>query len=248
MNCLPFEVKYKDRIINGDYCGNLDSHKVILFSHGLGVDRDDRGLFDSIINALLPYYTFVRFDYNFLDLEKKIRYAPSFQKGAKILNSVLAYVKLKFQPEELNIIAHSMGTGIVGFANPIDIKRIILLASYPLNIFPYVYDYFSKRPNTTTWKQKELILKHSDGWQTHVSKEFWDEIKEINMIDFSDKLSSNSMVYYIRPKDDEIFKNANFDDIKNLNNINYLELPGDHNFSAESRQVLIKTIRKILQN
>ena len=68
------------------------------------------------------------------------------------------------------------------------------------------------------------------------------------MIDILNKLSSNTTVYYVRPVNDEIFKNANFDDIKRLNNINYLELPGDHNFSAKSRQVLIKIIKNIFTN
>ena len=52
-----------------DIVGNEKSGKVIIFSHGFGVDRTSKGKFTEFTNALKEDYLCITFDYNQFDSE-----------------------------------------------------------------------------------------------------------------------------------------------------------------------------------
>jgi pimeloyl-ACP methyl ester carboxylesterase len=112
-------------LVNGEYQENTDSRKIIIFSHGFGVTRKARDLFDDITAILKDKYLCVLFDYN-LKLENSIK-VDSVSEQAEILKAVYKYLKHEFGWFECSLIGHSLGTIAIGLADLPDISKIILL-------------------------------------------------------------------------------------------------------------------------
>lgn len=117
--------------IKGEYEGNAKSGKIIVFSHGFGVKRDSRGMFNEIGDFLKSKSLIIRFDYNDINKAENLVTVLPYSDQAKILKKVLRFVKDEFQPKEINIISHSMGCLVTGILSPRNIEKIILLSPPP---------------------------------------------------------------------------------------------------------------------
>lgn len=243
---LPFN---SDLSIQGEYEGNDTSGKAIIFSHGFGLQRNSRGFFTEISNLLKNEFLTVRFDYCQILPEKNATLTYPFTQQAAMLEQVIKFVHNEFQPAEINLIGHSMGCLVIGTLQPEGVEKTILLSSPPSKQFRNMRDYFSHKPGTKFNLEGISKVKRSDGSWTLIDPGFWPDLEKIDPIKMFEELSQKSQVYFVRALQDHVITDEpeeSYEKIASIPDISYLELPGDHNFSREAREGLLKKIKETL--
>ncbi len=235
-----------DFLVKGEYEGNINSGKVVVFVHGFGMKRDSRGFFTEIGDSLKDNYLVVKFDLCKVIPEENATLTYSFSTQAEMLKKVVEYLNSTFNPDEINIIAHSMGCLVTGMASIGNINNTILLCSPPSKRFRAMQDYFSHKPGTEFNLDGISRVKRSDGSWTLIDSSFWHDLKSVNPPELIENMSLNSATYFIRALQDDVITDESYDEIKSLKEVKYLELPGDHNFKGEDREDLVKQINEIL--
>lgn len=244
-----FELPFFDNFsIKGEYEGNEKSGKVIIFSHGFGVDRTDRGLFTDIGNILKNDFLVLRFDFNKIISGKNAMYVFPLSLQAKMLEHVYAYSRRIFSPFHHTIIAHSMGCVIASSSKFKETDQTILLAPPLTSPYATLKSYFSKRAGTAFNEDDMTNIERSDGSITFVPAEFWTEVKEANPFDLYRKLQSKTSVYAIHPLQDQILGNEPHAKLKHILKDHYYEQDGNHGFAPPHRQQLLDTIQQIIGN
>lgn len=242
-----FSIKLnKDITIKGEYEGDEDTKKVIIFSHGFGVKRDSRGMFTDIGNQLKNQYLLIKFDYVDIDDENNSTTVFPFSIQVKILKKIISFVKDKFSPTEINIIAHSMGCLITGLLDPKDIKKIILLAPPADSSYIRMKEYFTRRKGTVINELGRSKIERSDGTWTYIDADFWPEVKSIDPKKLYINLARNSNVTIIRTTNDKLINKQIFSHIRNILGITYYEIETNHNFEEEGRNKLLRIIKSLL--
>lgn len=246
MKLTQFEIKTDTGfVVKGEYEGNENSKKIIIFSHGFGVARDAHGMFNEIGDELKAKYIVVRFDYTIVNRKENWTQAFSFSKQVEMLKTVNAYVRKIFNPEEVNIIGHSMGCLIIAMAYIKDIKKVLLLAGSSAAPYPRLRDHFAKRPETIINESATSSIRRSDGSTTYVESDFWYEMKDINPPELYKKLTGISEVSFVRALADQVITETNYEAIRTIPNLHYYEIDGGHDFKDEARKSLIILIKKL---
>lgn len=225
---LPF---FDNFTIRGEYEGNEKSGKVIIFSHGFGVDRTDRGLLSDIGNVLKDEFLIIRFDYNKIIPEKNAIYVFPLSLQAKMLEHVFAYSRRIFSPFHHTIIAHSMGCVIASSSKFKETNQTILLAPPLTSPYTTLKNNFSKRAGTTFNENDMTNIERSDGSITFVPAEFWTEVKKTNPLHLYRELQSKTSVYAIHPLQDQILSNEPYTKLKRLLKDHYYEQDGNHDYA-----------------
>ena len=247
MELTQFEIKtVHNQIVKGEYEGNTNSEKVIIFSHGFGVTRSSHGMFNEIGDALKNEYLIVRFDYAEVNQSENFTRVGSLTSQAEKLSSVIAYINQLIKVKQLNFIAHSMGCVILGMVNPPSINKCILLAGPSTSPYLRLKDYFSKRPETVIDESSESTIKRSDGSTTYVEKEFWHEVHNINPSRLYHQLADNSDVSFIQALNDQVLTNESYESIMKIPKIKFSTLNANHDFEFEARTALVNVIKNIL--
>lgn len=194
-----FEIS-KDRLspVRGEYEGNENSGKVIIFSHGFGVLRDSRGLFTQLGDALKDKYLIVRFDYCEINKKENWTKVPSYYIQVKMLKTVFDYIQKLFNPNEINIIAHSLGSIIVGKSLIKGVNIAVLIAPPASKPYKRIKKYFSSREGAIINKSGTSILPRTDGSKTHVDSEFWIETKKFDPPLLYSKLTKTSSKVFFK--------------------------------------------------
>ncbi len=248
MNLTPFSISLNNGLqIEGEYEGEIESKQAIIFVHGFGVERNARGLFTQLGDALKDDYLVVRFDLNkVLPTETSIK-VYSLKTQAKILNEVVQHVRNKFKVETLKVIAHSQGSLVIGTLSPDDISQCVLISPPVESPYLEMKEYFSKRKGTKIDEKGNSLIQRADDSLTVVSKGYWQDVEKIKPVKLMAKLAKKTDLYLIKALNDEVIKNDDHTAIVKNKEITYLELPGDHNFSGGYRQSLLNRIVKIIK-
>lgn len=221
---------------------SLQKH-IVIFSHGFGVKKDSRGMFSDIVSSLGDDVECVLFDYNIVDeLTNTITIRP-FGEQKNILENIIAETRKENPNAVIDIIAHSQGCIITGLVNPTGIRKVILLAP-PFDLkMQKLIDLFKQRPGTEINFDGVSKLARNDGSVSIVTKDFWQETKNINPIDIYNNLALSNDVTMVNANQDEILDIDNYVEIKNVESIN---IDGDHNFNGEYRIGLLETIKSLV--
>lgn len=242
-----FEIKLDKSIaIKGEYEGNSKSGKVLVFSHGFGVKRDSWGMFNQVGDLLKDKYLIIRFDYNGINIKANATIVYPFSTQAEMLKKTISFIQDKFNPSEINIIAHSMGCFMVGMLPCENINKVILIASPPTSPYKRMIEYFSKRKDTRFNEKGTSKIKRSDGSWTYIYPKFWPEVKRVNPPQIYKEISQITKVYIIRAKQDEVIAGDSYNKIKNIKEIKYIELEGNHNFEGSARKPWLDKIVECL--
>jgi len=221
----------------------LPKKHIVVFSHGFGVQKDDRGLLSSIAEAL-PEVETVLFDYFQVDeIEKTLTTCP-FSMQIKKLKQVIAVARLASPEATIDLVCHSQGTIIAALARPEEIRKAILLApSFDLGIERTV-DRYQFKPGADINLEGVSKLPALDGLTRIVPAQYWQERREVKPFPEYNALVEKAEVIVIEAKQDEIQPKV---DLKELSpKIKLIPLDGDHGFSGSARQPLIDIIRKLL--
>src|SRR6185369_13842555 len=99
---------------------------VIVFSHGFGVRKEDRGLFTAIAKAL-PDAKSVLFDYNPINEESNTLTAKPLNEQALKLRKVINSARAEFPGAIIDLVCHSQGCVVAGLVKPRGIRKVIML-------------------------------------------------------------------------------------------------------------------------
>lgn len=233
--------------IHGEYEGNIDSKKAVVFAHGFGVKRDSWGMFNELGDLLKDDYLIVRFDFVEIHDDENATKVFPLTKQAKMLDAVISHIKAEFDIKEINVIAHSQGCLVTGLLSPKNTAKIILLASPVESPYSRMKQYFASREGTEIHENGLSRIKRSDGSWTLVESEFWNDIKAIQPSELYAELGTKTDLYFVRAMQDHVITDTNYDPMQSNRNITYIELPGDHNFANEARKGWLDTMVEIVK-
>jgi len=222
----------------------MDNQKhIIIFSHGFGVKKDDRGLLTDIAKAFPESITYL-FDYFDVDEENMTITIRPFTEQMNKLDSVYKKAKETYPDAIIDIIAHSQGTLIPALLKPLGIRKTVLLTPvFDMGIERTLKRYGSD-PDTQINLEGISRLRKLDGYIRYVPKEYWIERKDLKPFDSYNDYALNTNLVVINANQDNILGNA---DTSQLNsNIKVLNLDGDHEFSGEARNSIIEVLKKEL--
>lgn len=216
--------------------------KVVIFSHGFGVQKDDRGLFTDIAKNFLPNVLVVMFDYNEVSEDKKTLSVRPFSHQVKLLNENIENVKKAHPNLPITVIAHSQGCVVAAIAGP-NIEKAIMLAPSPsLNIDRLVQN-FSDRPGTIIDLDGISKLTRRDGSVTLVGSDYIRELRQTEPIPLYKKLASHAKVVMVRATDDEVLGLVSYD---GLDNAKVIDVAANHDFTGNARSELAGIIKREL--
>lgn len=217
---------------------------IIIFSHGFGTRKDDRGLLSDIAEGFSGTES-ILFDYNDIDEDKKTLTVHALSEQSRMLNDVIEKTRTENPDAIIDIIGHSNGCLVIALAKPNGINKIIFLAPSFDNDIDHILNMFKDRSGTEINLFGVSKLARKDDTFTLVPALFWVERKQSDPIPLYNELSNKTDLIIINAKQDEILGHTN---IQGLNNkIKILEIDGNHQFSGESRQVLIDKIKILLE-
>jgi predicted esterase YcpF (UPF0227 family) len=221
---------------------------IVIFSHGFGVKKDDRGLLSGeygIAEELSKYnIDTILFDYNDVNEIENTLTVHKLSEQAEMLNNVIKKVCLENKDAIIDIIGHSQGCLAVALAKPIGIRKIIFLAPSLDKDIEHTINIFKGRPGTEINLSGISKLARNDGTTTLVPALFWGEIKQFDPIFLYNELSYKTDLIIINAKQDEIHDNSNTQELDKK--IKILEIDGNHQFSGEARPELINQIKEII--
>ncbi len=217
---------------------------IIVFSHGFGVRKDDRGLFPGVILGLKGVET-VMFDYNQIDeVEHTITVLP-LSKQAKILSTVLSDIKKSHPDAIIDLICHSQGCVVAALAKQTFVRKTLFLAPPSSFNFDRTIESFKKRPGTEIRMDGVSRLSRLDGSTTLVPAEYWNERDAIhNPIELYNEFAHLTEITIIQALDDEVLGSSDFSTLSQ--EIQTVELHGNHGFTGEARKELLRLIKKCI--
>lgn len=217
--------------------------KIIVYSHGFGVQKDDRGLFTDI-SASLPDFEHVLFEYNKIDSQKNQTTVSSLTEQAKKLEQTIAKVRKEHPDEEINLICHSQGCTVAAMLNPDGISKTIFTAP-PMSINKKgMMDFFAQRPGAKVDVDGLTSFPRRDGSTTIIPADYWKSLEGLEPQGLYNAFSKQTELTIIKAEGDEVLRPSNDEALDK--NINIITLPGDHNFTGNGRQGLVDTIIELL--
>jgi hypothetical protein len=214
---------------------------IILFSHGFGVMKDNRGLF-SFLSATLETKGFATKTFNYAELNEETHelFALPFSKQASVLQEQINDLAKDKRYKDIIIIGHSQGSFIPTLCT--DLSKV----SKVIGASPFFQtDAQDLEKRYTKLSGNELDFYHitkrrrTDGSITIIPPEYWAERFETDVVALYNKLAQETELTLIYARNDSVMDFNNLRDIKNTRIIN---IDGDHDFSNEYREALLKTI------
>lgn len=217
---------------------------IIIFSHGFGTRKDDRGLLTDIADGFSKTQS-ILFDYNDVDETNNTLTVRLLSEQARMLNDVIEKARIDNQGAIIDVIGHSQGCLVIGIAKPNGIHKTIFIAPSLDKDIEHTINMFKERPGTEINLSSISKLARNDGTVTLVPSEFWVERKQSDPIPLYNELSYKTDLIIINAKQDEILGHSNIEGLDNR--IKIMDIDGNHQFSGESRQVLIDKIKILLE-
>lgn len=237
--------KNPDQFLKGIQERMSESNKhIIIFSHGFGTRKDDRGLLTDIAEGFFGIES-ILFDYNGVDETENILTVRLLSEQARMLNDVIEKARINNPDATIDIIGHSQGCLVVSLAKPKGIHRTIFVAPSLDTDIEHTINMFKERTGTEINLSGLSRLARKDGTVTLVPALFWVERKQSDPIPLYNELSNETDLIIINAKQDEILGHTNTQGLDKK--IEILDIDGNHQFSGESRQILIDKINILLE-
>lgn len=215
----------------------------VIFSHGFGVRRDDRGLFTDIAGGLSGVES-VMFDYNTEDPATNTITVLPYSGEAELLRKELERVREKDPNGTIDIIAHSQGCVVAALVTPEHVRKVVFLAAPHGADIESFLEGFRKRPGTIVDFEGVSSLKRGDCGTTFVPSEYWHERKELDVPALYRALATKTDLTVIQAVHDHILGPTDLSYLSSQAHV--MELPGDHSFRNEARPLIVETVSKII--
>lgn len=211
----------------------------IVYAHGFGVRKDDRGLFTDIA-GVLPDAEHVMIDLSQFDEQTGRLTVPPLQTQAATLTHAIKNID-RNEGDTVDIVCHSQGCMVAALAQPERIRKVIFLAPPDSNDMQRLITMFSERPGTHLDTDGESALTRSDGSTTIVPAAYWPGLRQLNVKHLYKQLSATTELVIVASDDDNVLGKTDFSDIGE--HIRYIEKAGDHDFSGAARKQMLELIQ-----
>lgn len=217
---------------------------IIIYSHGFGVRKEDRGLFATIANAL-PNAQSIMFDYNSLHLESNTLTTSPLDEQARKLRKVIVSTRAEHPDAIIDLVCHSQGCVVAGILKPRGIRKVIMITPPTDTSEEAVVKSLSTRREDPIDVTVRTRLERADGSTTVIHPEYWKSLWGIKPIKLYNLLARVTSLRIINAKQDEILGSVSFRGIDPSISLDSLE--GGHNFDGkESRDRLLYILQKEL--
>lgn len=218
--------------------------QIIIYSHGFGVQKDDRGLFTDIVKELTEF-EHVMFDYNEFDAEKNTMIVTPLDEQAEMLKEKIADVKKESPEAKLYIVAHSQGCIITALADVEGFEKIVFLAPpTSLSGASSKVKEMLKRAGTTRYEDGSVSYPRRDGSTTIVTSGYLRSREGVNPVEEFNKLAKKNSVHIINATEDEVLVDVDFSNLSE--GIDVTELMANHDFKGGARVEVIKVVKAII--
>lgn len=216
---------------------------IVIYSHGFGVRKDDRGLLTGIAQAL-PEVASVLFDYFDVDeANKTLTTCPPSVQVEK-LNRVIREAKESHPEAIIDLIAHSQGTVIAALAQPEGIRKTLFLAPvFDMSIERTLKRYGS-RPDAEIHLEGISKLPALDGLTRIVPAAYWEERRTLQPFKEYNVFAEKTELAIIEAGQDEILQKVDLGALSPK--VKVTTIDGNHNFNGLAREHLIEKIRDYL--
>lgn len=217
--------------------------QIIIYSHGFGVRKDDRGLFKDIASAL-PDSEHIMFDYNQFDSENNTLIVTPINQQALILFNEVKKAKINNPDAILDLVCHSQGCVVAALANLAGIRKTIFLAP-PISFLgaKEKLEQMGERPGTVT-ENGVTSYPRRDGSTTIIKDDYWSSREGIVPVELYNQLAKTIGLTIIRANQDEVLGNADYSDLSY--DINVINIDANHDFTGETRSKLCKLLTEIM--
>lgn len=219
-------------------------NKVIVFSHGMGVGRDNRGLFTEISQRVEDMgATTYLFDYNKIDEIARTMEVLPFSEQALLLQDTIDHAHEAHPGAEIVIIAQSQGCLIPALCDMSHVKHVINIAPFFHTNMQDVLRRYTSSPENVVDFTGVSIRKRTDGTTTIIPASYWRERFSTDVVALYNNLAQRVLLTLISALQDEVMDNIELRQIKYARIIN---TDGNHDFTAQYRPILLDIIVKEL--
>ncbi len=214
---------------------------IIIYSHGFGVRKTDRGLFTAIADAL-PDTKSILFDYNPVHEESNTITVKPLHDQALKLRKIINEVRAEYPDAVLDLVCHSQGCVVAGLLKPRDIRKVIMITPPDDMSEATVVEQLGRGKETTIDVTTRTRLDRTDGSTTVIHPEYWQGLSGIKPVKLYNNLARFTQLRIINAKQDEVLGVQTFEGIDPT--VSCVALNGNHNFDEEEAR---KQILYILQ-
>ena len=230
--------------------GNSDSRKTVVFVHGFGTNKNGgENLFVDISQVLQNDFRIVRFDFSGYGKSEGKSESVDYIKQGEDLITIIKYIRENFEGE-IYLIAHSMGTLVTALLCPKGIKKAVFTGipeEDPLKTLDTIKNRIQAKEKGVFDERGISFYSRSSGEVQKIGCSFWEVLRSIEPVKMFESFSKKTELILFKPQQDEVVGNEFFENCRKSEVLNWVELPGDHNFSTKGdRKELIKRIKEFL--
>ena len=217
---------------------------IIIFSHGFGVRKEDRGLFTAIYRGV-PDIKAVMFDYNPINEKANTLTTKPLNEQAHKLRHVINNTRAENPDAIIDLVCHSQGCVIAGLVKPRGIRKVIMLTAPDDVSVETVAKQLGKDLEAPIDVSIRTRLARSDGSTTVIHPEYWQSLEGINVVKLYNNLARVTALRILNAKQDEMLGETKFESLDP--SISLVRLDGNHNFDEEeSRKRILHILKKEL--
>jgi len=213
----------------------------VIYSHGFGVTKTDRGLFTDISGSM-PDMKHILFDYNKIDAENNTLTVTSLQDQVALFREHLSNIE---EDATVDVIAHSQGCLVAALARPERVGKTLFLAPPASVDVDQLISFFGDRPNSKIDVSGVSQVSRRDGSTTIIPAAYWKSIEGLNPVRHYNRLAELTKLTMFIAADDEVLGYSPFEGI-NDGVISLVEISANHDFTGESRNTIIEIIKSEL--
>ena len=169
---------------------------IIVYSHGFGVRKDDRGLFTDIANAV-PEAEHVMFDYNQIDQQTNTLTVSPLQRQVQKLKEHLDGVD---KDAVIDLVAHSQGCVVAALTKPQNVRQILCLAPPDNADTERLLNFFGSRDGSVVDLDGQSRIPRRDGSTTIIPAAYWQSLKGLDVIRLYNRLPDLAKVKFPEPQ------------------------------------------------
>lgn len=219
--------------------------RVVIFSHGFGVQKDDRGLFPDII-AALPDATAIMFDYNEIDEAANALTVTPLDWQADMLRKVVAEAREAEPGATIDLVCHSAGCMVAALAQPEGVRKVICTTPNPTADAIAKVVRWKERLGVEFNPEQTTAIPRKDGSTTLVPPAYWKSLDAVGDVqELYNAYAERTELVIITATQDEVLGDVRFDHL--APNIRIIEMATGHNFEGEARSKLAALIAEELQ-
>jgi pimeloyl-ACP methyl ester carboxylesterase len=218
--------------------------RMVVFSHGFGVQRDSRGMFTEIAQHLPEGFGYVLFDYYEFDEAQHTVRITDFAEQTERLEQMLAWTREQPGVQSVSLIAHSMGCIVAALAHPRELDKIALLAP-PTSIGERTRQHFTTKKGAE--KHDDMwVVPRSDGTISIIPESLFDQYEQVSAAQALLDLANMHPYKLIIAGADEVLTDDNYVKIAKHPSVQYVELAdANHDFEGTARPPLLDEINNM---